>query len=53
MFIAIRLLERAERISQCKVSRSTTVAVQRKEKRRIVAHIETTSCFLVKIGLKL
>jgi len=43
-FVAIELLERAERISQCRVSRSTTVAVQKKGKRRIVAYIETTSC---------
>ena len=31
-------------MSQCRVSISMTVAVQREEKRRIVAHIETASC---------
>ena len=42
-FVAIGLLERAERISQCRVSRSTTVAMQKEGKRRIVACMETTS----------
>jgi len=52
-FIAIGSLRRAERMSWWKMSRSTTVAVWREEKRRTVAHMETTSCFWVKIGLKL
>ena len=43
-FVTIRLLGRAERISQHRVSRSTTVAVWREGKRRTVAHIKTVSC---------
>ena len=41
-FIAVRLLEKAERISQCRVFRLITIAVQRKGKRRIVAHMKAT-----------
>ena len=43
-FVVIGSLERAKRMSQCRVSRSTTVAVQREEKRRTVACMEATSC---------
>ena len=43
-FVAIGSLERAERMSQCRVSRSTTVATQREEKRRTIAHMEAVSC---------
>ena len=44
-FVAIGSPGRAERISWYRVSRSTTVAAQSKEKRRTVAYTETTSCF--------
>ena len=46
-FVAIGSPGRAERISISwyRVSRSTTVAAQREEKRRTVAYTETTSCF--------
>ena len=43
-FVAIELLERAKRMFQYKVSRSTTVAVQREGKKRTVACIEAISC---------
>ena len=43
-FVAIESLGRAERMSQCRVPISTTVAVQREEKRRTIAHMEATSC---------
>ena len=43
-FVAIGTLGRANRISQCKVFRSTTVAAQREGKRGTVAYTETTSC---------
>ena len=43
-FVAIELLEIAERMSQYRMSRLTTITIQRKEKRRIVAHIKATSC---------
>ena len=42
-FVAIGSLERAERMSQYRMSRSITVAVQREEKRRTVTCIEATS----------
>ena len=40
-------------MSWCRVSKSMTVAVQREEKRRTIAHIEAISCSWVKISLKL
>ena len=43
-FVAIGSLERAERISQCKMSRSITVAVQKEGKRRTIAYMKTASC---------
>jgi len=43
-FVAIGLLERAKRMSQYRVSGSTTIAVQREGKRRTVAHTEAASC---------
>ena len=43
-FVAIGSLERAKRISWYRVSRLITVAAQRKEKKRIVACMEVTSC---------
>jgi len=51
-FVAVGSLEKAERMSQCKVSRSTTVAAWT-EGRRTIAHIEAVSCSWVKINLKL
>jgi len=44
-FVVIRPLERAKRMSQYKMFRSTTVAIQRKGKRRIVAYMEAASYF--------
>ena len=52
-FVAIELLERAKRVSQCRMSRSMTITVQREGKRRTVACIEATSYSRVKIDLKL
>ena len=40
-FVAIGSLGRAERMSWYRMSRSMTVATQRKEKRRTVVHTET------------
>ena len=42
-FVAIGSLGRAKRMSRGRVSISTTVAMQREEKRRTVAHIEAVS----------
>jgi len=42
-FVAIRLLERAKMMSRYRVSRSTTIAMQREGKRRTVAHTEAAS----------
>ena len=44
-FIAIWLLEKAKKMSQYGVFRSTIIAVQREEKSRIVAYIEAASYF--------
>ena len=52
-FVAIGSLGRAERMSWCRVSRSTTVAAWREGKRRTVAHMEAASCSWVKMDLKL
>jgi len=43
-FVAIRSLERAKRMSQYGISRSITIAIQREEKKRTVAHTEAASC---------
>ena len=43
-FVAIGLLERAKRMSQCRVSKSMIVAIQREGKRRRVACMKATSC---------
>jgi len=51
-FVVVGSLRRAERISWCRVSRPTTVAVQKEERKRIVAHIEVTSLFLSEDGFK-
>ena len=42
-FVTIGSLERVKKMSQYRISRLTTVAVQREEKRRTVAYIETAS----------
>ena len=42
-FVIIGSLGRAKRMSQCRVFRSTTVAIWKEEKRKTVACIETTS----------
>jgi len=42
-FVAIGLLGRAARMSQYRMSRSTTIAVQREGKIGTVAHMEATS----------
>ena len=44
IFITFGSLERAEKISWCRVSRSTIVVVQTEGRRRTVACTETTSC---------
>jgi len=42
--VAIGSLERAKRMSWCRVSKSMTIAIWRERKSRIVAHIEAASC---------
>jgi len=44
VFVTIGSLGGAKKISQCRVSRSTTVTVQREGKRRMVACMEAASC---------
>jgi len=43
-FVAIELPGRAERMFQCRVSRSTTIATWKERKRRTIAHMEAASC---------
>ena len=52
-FVTIGSLERTERMSWCRMSRSTTIAVQREGKKRTVACTEAASYSWMKIGLKL
>ena len=52
-FVAVESLEKVERISWNRVSKSITVAVQTEGKRRTVACTEAISCSWVKISLKL
>jgi len=43
-FVAIGSLEGAKKMSQCRVSKSMTVAIQKEEKKRTIAYTEATSC---------
>ena len=43
-FVVVGLLEKVKIMSQYRVFRSITIAVQKKEKRRIVACLEIASC---------
>jgi len=43
-FVAIGSLGRAKKMSQCRVFRSTTVAIRREGKRKTIAYMEAASC---------